>query len=607
MYKRVGMLVAYFVVAVALGCGGGGGGGGVTAGEGGGASGDDSSGGNGSGGGAGNGGGGELGTPGVSVVSTSPAADANGVDGCGLISATFSSPMDNQTFAAGFTLKTSGGSSVQGGVSGSADRKTATFTPLAPLTAGIQYIATVSTQTRDASGASLPSEKTWAFTAAPCANGATTYYVATTGSDSNTGTEASPFRTLAKAVASVSPGDLIRVRAGTYDRVQIGSRKGRADAWIRMRPYGDGPVVIRGNTTHSSVYFYTSACDEYSTVPCEPVYWILEGLTIQGSATGTGDGNAIKIDTPSVKLINNKLCCSYADVVKLVRTANDVQLLGNEIWQDGTITAPGRNAQGIDIVGADDVHVAFNHVRDIFTNYLAGDDPGGIGMYAKGNSRRTIFENNRIVNTDSHAMMLGQSTDSSRLVDGNYETYDGIMRNNVVINADWGCFATSSSYNVKIYNNSCYNVARVSSYAVLISNESEVNQTAVNVQIKNNIIVGSSANNRPLIGLSADALTTAADLVMSNNIYWSTGGISAVRFRHAYSYSVDFTTWKSLSGTDSNSRVVDPAYASLTDLKLSGASPAIDAGSNFPGVIAIDFFGTSRPRGAGTDIGAHEY
>lgn len=436
MLRYVISLLVYVTVIVALGCGGGGGG--AEGGSGGSGSVTETPGGGGGESNPGDGGS-QSSNSSVSVVSTTPPADAVNVDGCGLISATFSSPMDHQTFAAGFSLKTRSGVSIEGGVSASSDGKTPTFTPLAPLTPGVQYVATVSTQTRDSAGATLPSEKPWEFTAAPCATGASIFYVATTGSDANPGTEAAPFRTLAKAVASVNPGDLIRVRAGTYDRVQIGSRKGRADAWIRMRPYGDGPVVIRGNTAHSSVYFYTSACDEYSVVACEPVYWILEGLTIQGSAAGTGDGNAIKIDTPSAKLINNKLCCSYADVVKLVRTANDVQLLGNEIWQDGSITAPGRNAQGIDIVGSDDVHVAFNYVHDIFTNYLAGDDPGGIGMYAKGNARRTIFENNRIVNTDSHAMMLGQSTDSSRLVDGNYETYDGIMRNNVVINADWGC------------------------------------------------------------------------------------------------------------------------------------------------------------------------
>ena len=33
-------------------------------------------------------------------------------------------------------------------------------------------------------------------------------------------------------------------------------------------------------------------------------------------ASGGGDGNAIKIDTPKVKLIGNRLCCSVADVIK---------------------------------------------------------------------------------------------------------------------------------------------------------------------------------------------------------------------------------------------------------------------------------------------------
>src|SRR6267378_1273547 len=50
-----------------------------------------------------------------------------------------------------------------------------------------------------------------------CANAAT-YYVATTGSDSNPGTASAPFRHLSKgAAAATNPGDTVIVMDGTYD------------------------------------------------------------------------------------------------------------------------------------------------------------------------------------------------------------------------------------------------------------------------------------------------------------------------------------------------------------------------------------------------------
>jgi hypothetical protein len=45
---------------------------------------------------------------------------------------------------------------------------------------------------------------------------ATTYYVATTGSDSAQGTESSPFASVNKANSVVAPGDIVYIRGGTY-------------------------------------------------------------------------------------------------------------------------------------------------------------------------------------------------------------------------------------------------------------------------------------------------------------------------------------------------------------------------------------------------------
>ena len=48
--------------------------------------------------------------------------------------------------------------------------------------------------------------------------------------------------------------------------------------------------------------------------------------------------------------------------------------------------------------------------------------------------------------------------------------------------------------------------------------------------------------------------------------------------------------------------LVDPA---LGDFRLQAGSPAIDAGSTNPDVTD-DYVGTSRPQGAGYDLGAYE-
>src|SRR5207237_4857035 len=49
----------------------------------------------------------------------------------------------------------------------------------------------------------------------PVANGAT-YYVASTGSDSNPGSQSLPFRQIRRGVSAASPGDTILVADGSY-------------------------------------------------------------------------------------------------------------------------------------------------------------------------------------------------------------------------------------------------------------------------------------------------------------------------------------------------------------------------------------------------------
>lgn len=434
-----------------------------------------------------------------------------------------------------------------------------------------------------------------------------TYIVATTGSDSNNGlTVATPFLTIQHALDIVNPGDTIAVRAGTYNQRLIASRPGVSTARITLRGYAKEMPILRGTTAGPTLYFYTQACEDMVTAEqsgntdCTPMYWTVTGLEIRGSATGAEDGNAVKIDTPKVRLQGNRICCSYADVVKLVRTANDAEVLDNEIWQDSAISPISENAQGVDSVGTDRIRVAGNYVHDITS----------IGMYCKGNCRSAIFENNRIHNISDHGMMMGQETDEELLLDGTYEAYDGIMRNNVVSNTDRACFAISSAYNIKALNNSCYNTGRVQHGSVFLSNESIIGQSSENIEIANNIVYGSPT--LPIIKITADALTDFSTLSIHDNIYWRADGAPTFTPNAEFApvtASNWFIDFGELTGNTDNSRVLNPLYKSTTGkmaMVLSDGSPAINMGAAHASVTK-DFTWLARPVGPKPEIGAYEY
>ena len=447
------------------------------------------------------------------------------------------------------------------------------------------------------------------FTASTGSSGKS-WFVSTTGSDSAAGTLAAPFKTITRAVGVATAGDTIELRAGTYTEAVVIRTAGTAAARITLRGYGGDATkpILQRTGSGPTIYFYNNACDEDvignkdGNTDCFASWWTVQGLEVRGSTSGGDDGNVIKIDTAKVTIQGNKLCCSVADVVKLVRTANDVEILNNEIFQSAGVVAPGSNAQGVDIVGANNPHVAGNYVHDV----------PDFGMYAKGNARNVVFENNLLVNIgrsdNGNAIMLGQETDEERLVDGKYETYDSIVRNNVVVNSTWACVATSSSFNVHILNNSCYNTATASQGSIFVSNESIVGQAGTNIEILNNIVYGSG--NRPVIKVNDDALTDFKTLRISGNIYWTSNGAPTFALRgDPVAAGLWSTLYSSTTGLTDASRVVDPQYATTTGgtpLTLKDGSPARNTGVA-TSLVSRDYLGTARPQGGTIDVGAYEY
>ncbi len=85
------------------------------------------------------------------------------------------------------------------------------------------------------------------MSAVPAAAATGVYYVSPSGSDANPGTVDAPWRTVQKAASTAAAGDIVYVRAGTYNERVTCSKSGTSASRIVFQGYGtERPVVAQG-------------------------------------------------------------------------------------------------------------------------------------------------------------------------------------------------------------------------------------------------------------------------------------------------------------------------------------------------------------------------
>ena len=117
---------------------------------------------------------------------------------------------------------------------------------------------------------------------------ATDIHVATTGSDTNAGTEGAPLQTIQKALELVKAGDRILIHEGTYyitKRLKIPELPTTPDMRCEMRSWPDdavGKVIIDGSnmSASSEIEFKQSRCIYVNHLAN---YWTFYGLVLQNA------------------------------------------------------------------------------------------------------------------------------------------------------------------------------------------------------------------------------------------------------------------------------------------------------------------------------------
>ncbi|GAB62034.1 hypothetical protein KSU1_C0438 [Candidatus Jettenia caeni] len=106
---------------------------------------------------------------------------------------------------------------------------------------------------------------------------ADTYYVATNGNDSNSGSLSNPWKTIEKSIEKLQPGDTLYLRSGTYYESQIEiNNHGEKSNWITIKNYADESVAIDGcykefrSTPNAQWEVYDSSKGIYRSVKTYP-------------------------------------------------------------------------------------------------------------------------------------------------------------------------------------------------------------------------------------------------------------------------------------------------------------------------------------------------
>lgn len=440
-----------------------------------------------------------------------------------------------------------------------------------------------------------------------------TYYVATTGNDTNPGTFASPFKTVQKGVDEAVAGDTVMIASGTYsENVRTADNAGSAGSPITINGQGvatigsfswENPYIhlinctITGGTNLWGGFLYVSQSGSHcvlSNCTLDVNYDMAISPVIRWSGPSASPFGTAGSDNTIV-----------SNTIKNIRGEMVFRIFGdrNLIYKNSLLNAD--NTDWFQVFGRTNYIVAnlcsnlfyggvynTNNHSDVIQTYLNS------GLYG---SEGHIVESNLIIKADELAQVANLTDDNSS------DVKDITFRNNIFV----GVSAKASCVmpELKFYNNIFVDCSTntVNGGSVLNFGDTLVGK-AHSCKVINNIFldcgIPGSTNNGDGWYLFDTTLTNVA----ADYNYVGKDGFQAVDFDTLHRGVGDpggwdkWSWWETNGINGGNPLMTDPANFDYS----VGTNSILVAGNNLYSLFTTDFAGYSRPTGGVWTIGPLE-
>jgi hypothetical protein len=476
------------------------------------------------------------------------------------------------------------------------------------------------------------------------------FYVSTTGNDSNPGTQTAPWRTIQHAADTARAGSTVNVRGGIYEELVSINKSGNAsDGFLAIRSYpGETAVLDAAHFTPSDRQGVLSIHNQS--------YIRIEGLEIRNFRTAEhrlaplgidimGAGSHIELLKNNVHHIQQTFdgrdapghgangfgIAVYGTDAKTPIT--DLIIDGNEVHHlktgsseslvvNGNVTnfrithnvVHDNNNIGIDVIGfertapdpavdqARDGVVSGNLVYNITSrgNPAYRNEENSDGIYVDGGTR-ILIEQNVIHDVDFGIELASENKDRAT----SYVT----ARNNLIYRGHTagvsiGGYAPERGHtdHCTVVNNTLYE----NDTSGTGSGEFQMQWNMADNVFANNIVY---AGAHCLITLNRSQVDKKQPPVaIDHNLYYCASGSKASTWKGFAATVTGFEQYVQSTGNDRHSRFLDPHFVDATkDFHLRSDSPALAAGTNdgIP-VGELDLEGSPRVTSGKVDIGCYQ-
>jgi hypothetical protein len=489
-----------------------------------------------------------------------------------------------------------------------------------------------------------------------CASGAfgqanSSFYVSTTGDDSNPGTQTAPWRTVQHAADTVRAGSTVNLRGGIYEELVTIKTSGNAtDGFITFRSYPGETAVLDAEhfvptvrsavlTIHNKSYVRVEGLEIRNYRTAEHRLTPL-GISVMGSGSHIellknnvhhieqtfegrdapgrgGNGFGIAVYGTDAKTPISELVIDGNEVHHL-KTGSSESLVVNGNVTNFRIThnvVHDNNNIGIDVIGfertapdpavdqARDGVVSGNLVYNITSrgNPAYRNDESSDGIYVDGGTR-ILIERNVIHDVDFGIELASEHRNRAT----SYVT----ARNNLVYHCHTagvsiGGYAPERGHteHCRVVNNTLYD----DDTSGTGSGEFQMQWNMADNIFANNIVY---AGAHCLIALNRSQVDKKQPpAVIDHNLYYCASGAKASIWKEFSATATGFDKYVHSTGNDRHSRFLDPHFADAgaKDFHLRSDSPALAAGTTDGVPVGEqDLEGAARVKSGNIDIGCYQ-